>query len=53
MDVRFYNYLEATSEACFGALVHNGDNRDGVLDGVDELITLFLFKFNLSSRYNP
>ena len=41
MDACFYNHLEA----CSGALVHSGDNRDGLSDGVDERITLFLSKF--------
>ena len=41
VDACFYNRLEA----CFGALVHSGDNRDGVLEGVDERITLFFSKF--------
>jgi stress response protein SCP2 len=46
VDACFYNHLEA----CSGALVHSGDNRDGLSDGVDERITLFLSKFpgNLS-----
>jgi stress response protein SCP2 len=41
VDACFYNHLEA----CSGALVHSGDNRDGLSDGVDERITLFLSKF--------
>ncbi len=46
MDACFYNHLEA----CSGALVHSGDNRDGLAEGVDERITLSLSKFtaNLS-----
>jgi tellurium resistance protein TerZ len=38
VDACFYNHLEA----CSGALVHSGDNRDGLLSGVDERITLNL-----------
>jgi stress response protein SCP2 len=41
VDACYYNHLEAY----FGALVHSGDNRDGLSDGVDERITLHLSKF--------
>lgn len=37
IDAAFYNQLEA----CDGAIVHSGDNRDGLGEGIDEAITLF------------
>jgi tellurium resistance protein TerZ len=36
LDAAFYNQLEA----CEGSIVHSGDNRDGLGEGIDEAITI-------------
>lgn len=46
-DAVFYNKLISDD----GAIQHSGDNRDGVQDGFDEMITIDLTKLNFQTSY--
>jgi tellurium resistance protein TerZ len=49
IDAVYYNQL---SSEC-GSITHSGDQREGGLDGYDELITIDLSRINFGICYLP
>lgn len=47
VDAVYYNKLESDCKA----VAHSGDERDGVREGYDEVITVDLFKVNYQISY--
>ena len=49
VDAVYYNQLESEC----GAIHHSGDQRDGSVDGFDEMITIDTSKINFGVCYLP